>query len=216
MSQLTLAFKGQTLRVFPVTPGTMLIGNDPDCQIHIDSLAIEARHTRIVTAGENSILYNLAQDVGTYVNHQKTEQHILKDGDMIRVGKHILNFSFKAPPQVKEATFDPYKSMLEIQQPIDEARLTDVPNQDQGWLQVLNGQNLGKTLSLHRSMTNLGKKGVATAVITRRTDGYFISHLEGKYPPLVDDTPIGDNSFKLNDGDTIQIGNIRLQFYLET
>ncbi|MDH5408437.1 MAG: FHA domain-containing protein [Gammaproteobacteria bacterium] len=216
MSHLTLAFKGRTLRIFPVTPGTMLIGNDPDCDIHIDSLAIQAQHTRIVSAGENSVLYNLAKDVGTYVNHQRAEQHLLKDGDIIRIGKHTLNFAFEAPAQVKEPIFDPYKSMLEIQQPIDEARLVNVPTQDQGWLQVLNGQNLGKTLSLHRSMTNLGKKGVATAVITRRTDGYFISHLEGKYPPLVDDTPIGDNSFKLSDGDTIQIGNIRLQFYLDS
>ena len=215
MSQLTLAFKGRTLRVFPVTPGTMLIGNDPDCHIHIDSLAVRPQHSRIVTAGENSVLYNLAKDDGTYVNHQRAEQHLLKNGDIIRIGKHTLSFAFEAPTQIKEPAIDPYTSMLEIQQPIDDSRLVAVSDQHQGWLQILNGQNLGKTLSLHRAMTNLGKKGVATAVITRRTDGYFISHLEGKYPPLVDDTPIGENSFRLNDGDTIQIGNIKLQFYLE-
>ena len=85
----------------------------------------------------------------------------------------------------------------------------------QGWLQILNGQNLGKTLSLNRSMTNLGKPGVATAVITKRGDGYFISHLEGKFPPTVGNESIGDRSIKLKDGDTIKIGNIKMQFYLE-
>ena len=82
-------------------------------------------------------------------------------------------------------------------------------------MQILTGQNLGKTMSLKRTLTNLGKPGVATAVITRRHDGYFISHLEGKMTPMVGNQPIGDQSVKLNDGDTITIGNIKMQFYLE-
>ena len=93
--------------------------------------------------------------------------------------------------------------------------MQDSPNNKQGWLQILNGQNLGKTLSLNRSMTNLGKPGVATAVITRRHDGYFIAHLEGKKTPKVGENAIGEHSVKLEDGDTITIGNIKMQFYLE-
>ena len=70
-------------------------------------------------------------------------------------------------------------------------------------------------MSLNRSMTNLGKPGVATAVITRRNEGYFLSHLEGEKTPLVGDTPIGSHSVKLCDGDTIQIGNVKMQFFLD-
>lgn len=216
MSKLSLAFKGQTLKTFPVSPGTMLIGCDPACHIHIDSLAVLPTHARIETEEGNSILYNMAGKEGIYVNHQKSDQqHPLKDGDLIRVGKHTLSYAYEKTSPDNEPIPDPFQSLVELQQPILNNQPVKKEGQQQGWLQILNGQNLGKTLSLHRQMTNLGKRGVATAVITRQDDGYFISHLEGKYPPLVDDTPIGERSYLLSDGETIQIGNIRLQFYLE-
>jgi hypothetical protein len=63
-------------------------------------------------------------------------------------------------------------------------------------------------------MTNIGKAGVQTAVITRRDEGFFISHLEGERTPLVDGQPIGDKSWKLEDGNIIQIGNVKMQFTL--
>lgn len=85
----------------------------------------------------------------------------------------------------------------------------------QGWLQIMNGANLGKTMSLNKSMTNLGKPGVSTAVITKRPDGYFISQLEGEHPLLIKNEKLGSSSQQLIDGDTIQIGNIKMQFYLE-
>ena len=84
-----------------------------------------------------------------------------------------------------------------------------------GFLQIMSGANLGKTMSLNRAMTNLGKPGVATAVIAKRNEGYYLSHLEGKKSPLVGDISIGDKTEKLHDGDIITIGNIKMQFYLE-
>lgn len=215
MSKLTLAFKGHPLNTFPVVKGTMVIGNDPDCHIYIDSLALLPKHARIETEGDVSTLYNMATKEGTYINHQRSEQHQLEDGDVIQVGKHTLSYSYNNEPVNSDPATEPFQSMVELQQPILDSTPAQQPGRQQGWIQILNGHNLGKTLSLHRRHTNLGKRGVATAVITRHDDGYYISHLEGKYPPLVDDTPIGERSYKLSDGETIQIGNIRLQFYLE-
>ncbi len=53
------------------------------------------------------------------------------------------------------------------------------------------------------------------AVIAHRNDGYFLSHLEGEASPKVGDTSIGDKAWQLNEGDVIQIGNIKMQFYLQ-
>jgi len=203
VSKLTLSFKGNVLRVFPVLEGEMYIGHDPSCTIHIDSLALQPRHAKVFTSGATTSISDLDTPEGTFVNGQKITEHELKDGELIQVGKHTLKFAFEEsalPAAAREPDLPPPEPSAP---------------QRQGWLQILTGTNLGKTLSLSKPLTNLGKPGVATAVIARRNDGYFISHLEGKVPPQVGDESIADKTRKLEDGDIIQIGNVKMQFYLE-
>jgi len=220
VSKLTLSFKGRVLRIFPLPQGATVIGSDPACPVHIDSLAVEAKHARIEVHGQDAILFDMNTTDGTFVNNEKISEHKLKDNDIIRVGKHTIQYAYEEVSQFdaneSSTSIDihPVKEKLEEEQPAESAIHHD-PDNKQGWLQILNGQNLGKTMSLNRSMTNLGKPGVATAVITRRHDGYFIAHLEGKKTPMVGDNPIGEHSVKLEDGDTITIGNIKMQFYME-
>ena len=44
-------------------------------------------------------------------------------------------------------------------------------------IQILNGANAGKELPLVKTLTSLGKPGVQVAVIARRPQGYFITHV---------------------------------------
>ena len=214
MSKLTLSFKGKVLKIFPVLKGSMTIGSDPGCTIFIDSLAIMPQHAEINTSNNESAIRDLGTEEGTFIGQTRVEGlQILKDGDVIRVGKHTLTFEFAE--DITSET-DAIAEEAVQQAPVEEEPITiQAPEKKQGWLQILNGANLGKTMSLNKSMTNLGKPGISTAVITKRPDGYFISQLEGKHPLLVKDQELGDKSVQLMDGDTIQIGNIRMQFYLE-
>jgi len=213
VSKLTLAFKGKVLKVYYVEAGEMLIGSDPSCQIHIDSLALQPQHASITTTHHKSVLRDLSGgEGGTFVNEKKVEEeHPLKHDDEIRVGKHTLLFTTEP---VDELT-DEY----ELPDPVDPADSSEVKVTGKGvpkhaWLQILNGANVGKTISLNRNLTNLGKAGVQMAVITRRSDGYFLSHLEGERSPSVDGVNIGDKSWNLDDGNIIQIGNVKMQFTL--
>jgi len=217
VSKLTLSFKGRVLKVFPLQQGAMLIGSEPECNISIDSLAIEPRHARLETHGQDSILFDMNSTDGTFVGQNKVTEHKLKDGDLIRVGKHTLLYNYEEATELRANESSTSIDIHPVTEQSEKTAATPAPAGEagkQGWLQILNGQNLGKTLSLNRSMTNLGKPGVATAVITRRHDGYFISHLEGKKSPKLGGQEIGDRSVKLEDGDTITIGNIQMQFYL--
>jgi predicted component of type VI protein secretion system len=204
----------------------MLIGSDPKCKIHIDSLALQPQHARLDTQGDTSVLVDLDTETGTFINNQRIEKQMLKDGDVIRIGKHLLTYLYESIPDLAETPhFEPDTVELDLAAKAPgttggdsnkaEPDKADHEGNRLAWLQIMNGQNLGKTISLNRSMTNLGKPGVATAVITRRNDGYFLSHLEGEKTPLIDDKPIGTHSYKLVDGDTIQIGNIKMQFFLD-
>jgi pSer/pThr/pTyr-binding forkhead associated (FHA) protein len=210
VAKLTLSFKDKVLKVYHVEAGEMVIGSDPSCQIHIDSLALQPRHATITTEHRKSVLRDLNTPDGTQVGNKKlTEPHQLKHDEVIRVGKHTLLF-----------TTEPLDELEELPTPIDpdsgssDLKLVPKTPPKHAWLQLLNGANVGKTISLTRNMTNIGKAGVQTAVITRRDEGFFISHLEGERTPLVDGQAIGDKSWKLEDGNVIQIGNVKMQFTL--
>lgn len=208
MSKLTLSFKGKTLRVYPALEGEMLIGSDPVCAIHIDSLAVEARHARLVTQAGETVLHDLGSQEGTYVNQARIEECPLRGGEIIRIGKHTLSFTYEttAPVEEPDILLAPPASVTAEPEP------SAAPKS--AWLQILTGQNLGKTLSLNRAMTNLGKPGVARAVIARRSGGFFLSHLEGPEPQVAE-RPIGDAAHELRDGDIIQIGNVKMLFCIE-
>lgn len=212
MSKLTLSFKGKVLKVFPVLKGSMVIGSDPNCTIQIDSLAVQPEHAKIETVNADSIISDLGTEEGTFLGQTKVEGlQPIKDGDVIRIGKHTITYTFEEGVSSESDAIA--EAVVEEEAPIK----MEAHEKTQGWLQIMNGANLGKTMSLNRSMTNLGKPGVSTAVITKRHDGYFISQLEGidNHPLLIKTVKIGDKSQQLIDGDTIQIGNIKMQFYLE-
>lgn len=210
MSKLTLSFKDKVLKVYQLPEGEVIIGSDPSCLLHIDSLAVQPRHASVTSHGDKSILRDLNSNDGTFVNGKKlTGDHTLKDDDVIRVGKHDLLFTLEITTETIRA-----EALEEISQG-EELELEPIRELKSGWLQLMSGQNVGKTISLSRNLTNLGTPGVQTAVIAKRSDGYFLSHLEGEHPPTVDGVSIGDSSWHLQDGDVIQMGNVKMQFYLQ-
>ncbi len=52
-------------------------------------------------------------------------------------------------------------------------------------IQILSGPSAGKELPLSKPLTTLGKPGVQVAVIAKRPQGYFITHVEGASFPVV-------------------------------
>lgn len=84
-----------------------------------------------------------------------------------------------------------------------------------GRVQVLNGSSVGRELVLNKALTTLGKTGVQVAVITKRPQGYFITHVEGKVFPAINGTSAGAQAYALRDHDVIEIAGIKMEFYLE-
>lgn len=80
-------------------------------------------------------------------------------------------------------------------------------------IQVLNGANAGKTLDLVKALTTLGKPGVQVAVIARRPQGYFLSHIEGARLPLVNGAPVQGQAHELKDHDIIELAGVKMEFF---
>jgi hypothetical protein len=83
-------------------------------------------------------------------------------------------------------------------------------------LQLLSGANAGKELELTKPLTSLGKPGVQVAVITRRPQGYFITHVEGANFPVVNGKPLDAQAHSLNDHDVIELAGVKMEFFLKS
>jgi len=90
-----------------------------------------------------------------------------------------------------------------------------VPKQPLGAIQLLSGGNAGKELELAKPLTTLGKPGVQVAVLTRRPQGYFITHVEGAQRPTVNGQAIGTTPHPLKDHDLVEIAGIKMEFFLK-
>lgn len=82
-------------------------------------------------------------------------------------------------------------------------------------IQILNGANAGKELELMKTLTTIGKPGVQVAVITRRPQGYFITHVEGGSFPVVNGKTLDAQAYPLNDHDIIELAGIKMEFFLK-
>jgi len=82
-------------------------------------------------------------------------------------------------------------------------------------LQLLSGANAGKELELTKPLTTLGKPGVQVAVITRRPQGFFITHVEGANKPVVNGKPIELQAHALNDHDVIELAGVKVEFFFK-
>jgi pSer/pThr/pTyr-binding forkhead associated (FHA) protein len=211
MAKLTLTFKGRVIDVFHLERDKTVIGRNEDCTIPIDSLAVAPTHAEITgNDDEGYLLQALEKDFPVLVNHEMTEETALNHGDVIQIGKHTFSFA----EDVMDLGTD-----LGDNIPQDPPSNSDEPSEDDelqtplGILQIVNGDDFGRIIPLKRNMTRIGHAGGDCAMIARREEGYFISFLEGRNPPQLNQKPIGNQAQLLTDGDLIDVGGTQMQFH---
>jgi hypothetical protein len=82
-------------------------------------------------------------------------------------------------------------------------------------IQILSGPNAGKELPLTKPLTTLGKPGVQVAVIAKRPQGYFITHVEGANFPVVNGKTLDAQACQLSDHDIIELAGVKMEFFLK-
>ena len=82
-------------------------------------------------------------------------------------------------------------------------------------IQILTGPGAGKELELTKNLTTLGKPGVQVAVITRRPQGYFITHVEGGVFPILNGRTLDAQAHPLRDHDVVELAGVKMEFFLK-
>jgi pSer/pThr/pTyr-binding forkhead associated (FHA) protein len=87
------------------------------------------------------------------------------------------------------------------------------PVHQQAFIQIMSGPGVGREAPLLKSLTTLGKTGVQVAVITKRPQGYFITHVEGANHPVLNGKMLDAQAHALNDHDLIEIAGVKMEFF---
>src|SRR3974390_3144302 len=199
MDRLILSLDGAVLAEYNMNKERYTIGRLPDNDIRIDNPAVSGHHSLIINILNDSFLEDLNSTNGTYVNGKLIKKHAMQHGDVITVGHHQLRFVDSQDGDVQQDEFE--KTMVitpssqgedrirKVSAAVDQAakavaKRPGVPDNatalPKAKLQVLSGAFAGRELELTKALTTLGRPGVQVAAITRRSEGFFIVHVDAE------------------------------------
>ena len=227
--RLVLSLNQSVLGEFPLDSERIVIGRKPETDIQVDNLAVSGAHAAIITILNDSFLEDLESTNGTFVNGKLVKKHALKNGDVITIGKHELKYinddasadadDFEKTMIIRPGMASHAAAAAKAEQapgaPSASAGAPAEGDMPLGKIQVLSGPGAGKELELRKALITLGRPGVQVAVITRRPQGYFITHVEGKHP-VVNGDDIGAQARGLKDHDVVELAGVKMEFFVMT
>ena len=84
---------GQDLgKKYNLDVATCIIGRSSKSDIQIDQESVSRNHCKLLNTGKSLLIRDLGSTNGTYVNDGPVGEHVLRDGDLIKVGRTIFKF----------------------------------------------------------------------------------------------------------------------------
>jgi pSer/pThr/pTyr-binding forkhead associated (FHA) protein len=229
MAKLILSMDGLVLNEIALAKERTTIGRKPHNDIQIDNLAISGEHAVILTLLQDSFLEDLNSTNGTFVNGQAIKRHFLQTGDVIELGKYRIKYVNE--PVVASGAIETDKTVVlrpdemsklaaQMKPQVAGAEAALSPTAEappaKAFVQILAGAGAGKEMEITKSLTTLGRQGVQVAIIARRPQGYFLTHVEGSRFPVVGNVTLEANKpHLLQNHDIIEISGVKMEFYVK-
>ncbi|HVO89559.1 MAG TPA: FHA domain-containing protein [Casimicrobiaceae bacterium] len=228
MAKLVLSSGGSVVQQCFVDRERLTIGRDTHNAIVIDDPAVSREHAAVVPVGNDHILEDLRSANGTFVNGSRVPRRILQHGDVIEFGAFHLRYL--NPRTSSEIDLERTMLIEGLTARVSTARdalasaTREIPvaaarpgrnNFPIGRVTILAGADAGCVVELDRVVATFGQPGIQVAVITRRPQGYFVTHVEGRRYPVVNGIALGRESHPLRDGDRIEVGDQTLELRVD-
>ncbi len=71
---------------------SLIIGRSSKADIQIDQESVSRNHCKIINTGKTIMLRDLGSTNGTYINDELVDEYVLRDGDIIKIGRCIFKF----------------------------------------------------------------------------------------------------------------------------
>jgi len=234
MPTVTLKFKDNIIGEYKIEKGgNLTIGRREDNQVVVENLAVSGHHAKIDSVGDGYLLTDLQSKNGSFVNEQLVSSHWLKHADVITIGKHTLVFAYEQGETQTGETMgemdqtmvmdtQQYRAMLN--QSVSNLGAQAPEKEPLGVLSFLAGGE--GEVELSKKLFKIGKKassdilvsglmlGQTAATISKRPNGYYLSYAGGMTKPKVNGESVKD-TVKLEEFDVIELGSIKMQFFLK-
>lgn len=224
---------------FPIEENKQLtIGRNNSNDIVIDNLAVSGSHAKIFHHEKGLVLADLKSKNGTFVNQKRVKNHLLKNKDVITIGKHILVYYDVAEVERDETASIEKKEMPPgiaadqtmmmdtemFRKMLGKKETKDILKTPEACIVFSSGLK-GKH-SLKKSVTTIGKNdgsdvvikglfsflvGKTAATISKTEEVYQLRYVSGFSKPIVNGKTV-KKSIRLNDQDNVKIGPIRFKF----
>jgi pSer/pThr/pTyr-binding forkhead associated (FHA) protein len=242
MAKLYLKFENSVLKEITLNQAATSIGRLPDNSLQIDNLAVSGHHARITWEADHYQIEDLGSLNGTYVNNERVGKAKLRHCDVVKIGKHEIEFKNEGPAlfSAVAAKTGPAAPKLEATVMLDTRQAQEmhagkpfyapaamaaaaIPAKERvGMLSVIEGKTDHEKYVLTSKMTMIGKSSMASI----RLKGLFapksaalISKRDNKYfiaPEHKVKLRInGEEVFsqrELAPGDVIEIGKMKAAF----
>jgi pSer/pThr/pTyr-binding forkhead associated (FHA) protein len=232
MAKVLLKFKEAAIREIPLDQDVITIGRKADNDIVIDNQAVSGYHARIKKEGQSLFIEDASSLNGTYINGQKISKGELHNGDVVLIGVHTLDVILEKQRETEAKGFAVRgRSMDETVVIAAEDQKKILASQDKekpeilGGFIVIEGSTEKRDYLLKERVTTIGKEDGAgihlkgffapkvAALVNRRKEGYFITPAGGK--TLKVNGQKVDHKYDLKDGDIVEAGGIKVQFYIK-
>ena len=211
----------------------MIIGRRSSSEIQVENLAVSGEHAKIITILNDSFLEDLKSTNGTFVNGVLIKKQSLKNGDVITVGKHKLQYvnenqseegfdqtifvrygNSSPPKKVSPTTTDNVDLTSQL---VDYSYLdNNTDNKSAGigaHLSIANGEKAGQLLDLTKPVTTLGRSGIQVAAVIAQENKYYLIHIEtmDNGPlPTVNGSEISNGHVLLSNNDEIVVAGVKM------
>ena len=221
MPKMIVSIDGVVIKEVQLSKDRTTLGRRPYNDIVIDNLAVSGEHAVLLMTGNDVHLEDLNSTNGTYVNGKAVKKQLLQNSDTIEIGKYKIKYVNEAPGPSFEKTMIIKPGAMPPAAPAHAAPPGAAaapvagpapPVAMHGSIKVLSGAAAGREVVLTKVVTTIGKPGVAVAAITRRPQGFVVTHVEGSARPSVNGTVVGAEPVPLHHGDLLELAGTQMQF----
>ncbi len=226
MGKLVVSLDGVVIKDVQITKDKTTLGRRPYNDIVIDNLAVSGEHAVLQMLGNDVFIEDLNSTNGTYINGKAIKKQMLAHNDTVEIGKYKIKY-------LVEEAVDYEKTMImrpgggvgmATGVPHNPYSTSPLPNlstlgqqpaagmAQSASIKVLSGAAAGKSVTLTKVVTTVGKPGVQVASITKRPTGYVLAHVEGAMRPSINGVSLVADTAPLANGDLIELAGTQMQF----
>ena len=203
MPKMIVSIDGVVIKEFQLSKDRTSLGRRPYNDIVIDNLAVSGEHAVLQMSGTEVYVEDLNSTNGTYVNGKAVKKQLLQHADVVEIGKYKISFVAEniATAEKPAVIVTPAAVTVSAVLPVSAAAV-----------RVISGAAAGREVALVKVVTTIGKPGVAVAAITRRPQGFVVTHVDGAEKPMLNGLPIGAEPVALKNGDLLELAGTQMQF----